>query len=221
MHAMRWVCSRNFRRFAALVALATLSVLFAGLAALVTFGRSVEFDKSLLMALRVPGRPDDPLGPPWLEEAARDITALGSNTVLILLLIGACCYLVLQQKWRTALFLVLASSSGGVTSFLLKAGFDRPRPALLAQQAEVYTSSFPSSHAMVSAVTFLTLGALLARSEAAMRLKAFLLSMALVLTVIVGASRVYLGVHWPSDVVAGWAAGTAWALAAWMLARPL
>jgi undecaprenyl-diphosphatase len=221
MHAMRWVCSRNFRIFAALAALATLSVLFAGLAALVSCGRSVEFDKSLLMALRVPGRPDDPLGPPWLEEAARDITALGSNTVLILLLIGACCYLVLQQKWRTALFLVLASSSGGVTSFLLKAGFDRPRPALLAQQAEVYTSSFPSSHAMASAVTFLTLGALLARSEAATRLKIFLLSMALVLTLTVGTSRVYLGVHWPSDVVAGWAAGTAWALAAWMLARPL
>lgn len=218
---MRWVCSHAFRIRAVLVAIATLSFAFVALAALVTFGRSVKFDKSLLMALRVPGRPDDPLGPPWFEEAARDITALGSNTVLILLLIGACCYLVLQQKWRTALFMALAVSSGGATSFLLKAMFDRPRPNLLAQQAEVFTSSFPSSHAMVSAVTFLTFSALLARSEAARRLKVFLVSSALVLTLTVGASRVYLGLHWPSDVVAGWAAGTAWALGAWMMARLL
>ncbi|HEX5788224.1 MAG TPA: phosphatase PAP2 family protein [Woeseiaceae bacterium] len=217
----QWIGSHELAVLGALLGVALLIFGFVRLAALATGEGQLEIDARLLMALREPEKPDDPLGPAWVEEAARDITALGSTTVLALLLIAACCYLLLRQKWRTALFVLLAILGGAAMSFFLKSGFDRPRPDLVAHQAQVFTSSFPSSHAMASAVTFLTLGALLARAEPSRRLKAYIMGTAALLTLIVGASRVYLGVHWPSDVLAGWVAGAAWALAAWLLARLL
>ena len=103
-------------------------------------------------------------------------------------------------------------------STLLKIGFDRPRPDLVPHEAIVYTASFPSGHAMLAAVVYLTLGALLARVQPRRLLKLYLLGLAILLTVAVGASRVYLGVHWPTDVVAGWAVGAAWALLCWAAA---
>jgi undecaprenyl-diphosphatase len=221
VRVMHWLGSHELAVLIGLLVVAILVAGFIRLAALATGDAEIEVDTELLMGLRVPGRPDDPLGPAWLEEAARDITALGSTTVLALLLIAACCYLLLRQKWRTALYVALAILGGAAMSFFLKSGFDRPRPDLVAHHAEVFTSSFPSSHAMASAVTFLTLGALLARTEPNRRLKAFVMGTAALLTLIVGASRVYLGVHWPSDVLAGWVAGAAWALGTWLLARIL
>jgi undecaprenyl-diphosphatase len=179
------------------------------------------FDTRLLLAFREPGDPDDPFGPLWLEEAVRDLTALGSTSFLLLLVIASVGYLILLSKWRTALFLAVSIGGGVAAGFVLKAGFDRARPDLVAAQAEVFTSSFPSGHAMSAAVTFLTLGALLAGSHSRRRVRAFLIVTAALLTVLVGLSRVYLGLHWPSDVLAGWAAGAAWALAAWLLARKL
>jgi undecaprenyl-diphosphatase len=218
---MRWIGSHELAVLAALAALASLIVAFVKIAALIRGEKALEFDTEFLLGLRTPGDTANPLGPPWLEEAARDLTALGSTSVLLLIVFGACCYLLLHRKWRTALFVALSIMGGAALSFFLKSGFDRPRPDLVAHQAEVFTSSFPSSHAMASAVTFLTLGALLARSQSSLRLKAFLLGTAAFLTLVVGASRVYLGVHWPTDVIAGWAAGAAWAVGVWLLARQL
>jgi undecaprenyl-diphosphatase len=103
-------------------------------------------------------------------------------------------------------------------STLLKMGFDRPRPDLVPHGALVYTASFPSGHATLSAVVYLTLGALLARVQPRLVLKLYLLGLAILLTVMVGVSRVYLGVHWPTDVLAGWAVGAAWALLCWATA---
>jgi undecaprenyl-diphosphatase len=114
---------------------------------------------------------------------------------------------------------VLASVGGGIAlSSALKVGFERPRPDLVAHLVDVHTLSFPSGHAMVSAVTYLTLGALLAQIQAREGLKAYVLGVAVVLTLLIGLSRVYLGVHWPTDVVAGWCAGTAWAIGCWVIA---
>ena len=113
----------------------------------------------------------------------------------------------------------MATISGAVLSSLLKLGFDRPRPDLVPHLTHVYSASFPSGHAMVSAVVYLTLGTLLTRIVSGIWLKIFVMAVAVLLTGLIGLSRLYLGVHWPSDVLAGWAAGAAWALVWWTVAN--
>jgi undecaprenyl-diphosphatase len=148
---------------------------------------------------------------------ARDLTALGSFGVLALLTAAAVGYLVLAAKRHAAIAVLAAVAGGVVLSTALKLGFDRPRPDLVPHAVEVYTASFPSGHSMMAAVTYLTLGALLARVEGDWRLKLYWVGIALLLTLLVGFSRVYLGVHWPSDVLGGWALGATWALACWIV----
>jgi undecaprenyl-diphosphatase len=184
-------------------------------------GTTASLDEKILLALRSPVDAADPLGPLWFEEMARDITAFGGIGVLALFTALAAGFLVLQRKRRTAIYLLVATGGGIVVSILLKAGFDRPRPDLVPHGQAVYTSSFPSGHSMLSAVTLLTIGALLASAQPNLRLKIYLLSVAVLLTLLVGFSRVYLGVHWPTDVLAGWTAGAAWALLCWVGAEHL
>jgi undecaprenyl-diphosphatase len=192
----------------------TVSLLaFLAIADEVMEGETGAFDETLLLALRVPGNQHDPLGPRWLEQAAGDVTALGSVTVLALITLAAIGFLLADGKPRTAM-LVFASVGGGtLLSTLLKLGYGRPRPDLVPHGVEVYTASFPSGHALGAAVVFLTLGALLSWSQPSRRIKVYILTTAVLLTILVGVSRVYLGVHWPTDVLAGWTIGAAWALA--------
>lgn len=192
---------------------------FAGIADEVMEGNTHAVDRAVLLALRTPGDPADPLGPGWLEEVFRDVTALGGNVVLTLVTLGVAGFLALARRRREAGLIVAAVATGLALSFLLKSGFDRPRPDLVSHGTVVYTHSFPSGHSMLSAVTYLTLGALLARQQTRRRLKAYVLGMAVLLTGLVGLSRIYLGVHWPTDVLAGWAAGASWALLCWLVAR--
>ncbi len=174
-------------------------------------GDTLTIDTSILMAFRAPGDPSSPIGPAWLQEAARDVTALGSFSLLTLLVVVVAAYLLLTGKVRTAWFLTLSVVSGATISTVLKSLFDRPRPSLEGV-ARTFTSSFPSGHATISAVVYLTLGAMLAELAPTLRLKVFYVSVAVWLTVVGGVSRVYLGVHYPTDVLAGWSLGTAWAL---------
>jgi len=139
--------------------------------------------------------------------AARDITALGGPTVLTLFTAAACLFLVLDGKKHMALFVFGSIASGLLLSNLLKDSFDRPRPDIVPHEVYAASYSFPSGHSMLSAITYLTLGAMLARSHERKLLKAYFLLTAVVLTVLVGITRVYLGVHWPTDVLAGWTAG--------------
>jgi undecaprenyl-diphosphatase len=195
--------------------------LFVALAGEVLEGDTRAFDEWLLLAMRSGSDLSDPIGPLWFEELARDVTALGSVGLLTFLTLAVAGFLWLEDKGRAGLFLIAAIAGGLAVSMLLKAGFDRPRPELVPHGSHVYTSSFPSGHSMMSAVVYLTLGALLARFQRSRRLKAYVLGLAALITFCVGASRVYLGVHWPTDVLAGWTAGAAWALACWMVARHL
>ncbi len=179
------------------------------------------FDTEILLAFRQAGHPDVPLGPLWLQGAMRDITSLGSSTVLVLIVAAVIVYLLLIRKAGTALFILVAVAGGQALSSLLKAGVDRPRPDLVSHLVTETSLSFPSGHAMVSAVTYLTLGSLAARFLPGRTTKIFVLCLAVLTTLLVGVSRIYLGVHWPSDVLAGWCAGFAWAMLCWLAARLL
>jgi undecaprenyl-diphosphatase len=186
-------------------------------------GEARGFDESILLALREPGDPTNPLGPAWLEHALLDITALGGYVILSMLVIGVAIYLIAAGKRGTALLVVGAVGSGTLLSETLKFGFARPRPDLVAHLAEVQSASFPSGHAMISAIAYLTLGVLLTRAHKQRRTKIIIMSYAILLTLMIGLSRIYLGVHWPTDVLAGWALGAAWSslwwLGAWQLQR--
>ncbi|MGQ9365519.1 phosphatase PAP2 family protein [Azospirillum sp. ST 5-10] len=192
---------------------------FVVLADEVAEGETQAFDRAVLLALRTAQDPSDPLGPRWLEELGRDMTALGSMGFLTLLTLAVIGYLAMRRLWRAIALLVVSVGGGMLVSTVLKMVFERPRPDLVPHGAYVYTASFPSGHSMMSAVTYLTLGALLARIEPNPRIKAYVLTMAAVVAVLVGISRVYLGVHWPTDVLAGWTVGAGWALAVWLVAR--
>ena len=174
-------------------------------------GEMEAFDRSILLMFRDPANPDLVIGPPWMHEMVRDITALGSFSLLGLIVLGVCAYLYLARMRSAALFVLVSVLGGTLLSTVLKMGYNRPRPDLTTM-SEQFTASFPSGHAMLSAVTFLTLGALLARFAPTRRLQVLSLCGALLLTLLVGLSRLYMGVHYPSDILAGWCLGSAWAL---------
>ncbi len=194
---------------------------FAELADAVLEGETAAIDRALLLALRSPGNPADPLGPRWLAEMGRDVTALGGVAVLTLLTLLVATFMALRRLWHAAWLLLAAVGSGILVSTLLKIAFERPRPDLVPHGSLVSTASFPSGHSMMAAVVYLTLGAMLARVEPDRRVKVFVLAAAVLLTLLVGVSRVYLGVHWPTDVLAGWTVGAGWALLFWLLTRAL
>jgi undecaprenyl-diphosphatase len=190
---------------------------FIELADEVDEGETRAIDERVILAFRSADI-SDPVGPAWFEEAVRDLTSLGSNTVLAAAVLTVVGFLLLQRDWRAALFTFAATGSGLLASFVLKEFFDRPRPDLIPHEVMVFTPSFPSGHAMISAVVYLTLASLVTRLMQRRRLKIYAMTVAIVLTAMIGLSRVYLGVHWPSDVLAGWMAGASWALVCWLVA---
>ncbi len=204
---------------AALVVLAAGAFGFAELAEVVTEGEAQTVDERLLLVFRNADDLNDPVGGAGVEEAVRDLTALGGTlltTLLTLLVVG---YFVLDRRPRAAAFLMGAVAGGVAVTFALKLGFDRPRPDLVAHAMQTLSPSFPSGHATTAAVVYLTLGALLARVLPQRRLKMYVVAITIGVTLSVGVSRIYLGVHWPTDVLAGWTLGAAWALACWFLER--
>jgi len=218
-HGWRWLLTRvEPRTLAVLGAITGCLWIFVALADEVSEGGTHAFDETLLLALRNPADPADPLGPPWLEEAMRDVTALGGVGILAAITLAVAGFLWLARD-RRAMWLVLASVGGGqALSTLAKHGFDRPRPDLVPHGMVTYTASFPSGHSMMAAVTYLTLAAMVARVQPTPALKAYVLGWSVALVLAIGVSRVYLGVHWPTDVLAGWTAGAGWALACWLVA---
>jgi len=217
--SLRWIGGRELSVLVVLFALMGALWGFVELADEMLDGETGEFDRVILLSLRDSADPSNPIGPPWAEEMGRDFTALGSNAILILLTLAVIGYLALERKKRIALVVLVATLGALGASHLLKQGFDRDRPDLVPHGMRVYTASFPSGHAMLAASTYLTLGALLARIQQRRRIKAYILLVAISITLLVGVSRVYLGVHWPTDVIAGWTAGAGWALMCWLLAR--
>lgn len=177
-----------------------------------------RLDQSILLAMREPGDTADPIGPPLVEEMARDLTALGGGTILTGVTLVSFGIAVFAGRLRLALLGLVSVIAGSLMMNLLKHGYDRPRPGLVEHGTVVHNASFPSGHAMMSAMIYLTLGILLARTQAKHRVRVFIVAISVVIALLVGVSRVYLGVHWPTDVVAGWALGGAWAVLFWLVA---
>jgi undecaprenyl-diphosphatase len=185
----------------------------------VTEGESQGADDAILLFFRSKTQKADPIGPAWVEEMARDLTALGGITALSLVTIATIGFLLLARKPRVAGFVTLSVLGAQLLSSALKYLIGRPRPELVPHLSHVFSASFPSGHSMLSTAVYLTLGALLARIQTSLAIKAYILGWALLLPALVGLSRVYVGVHWPTDVLAGWAAGAAWAALCWLLAH--
>ena len=208
--------------------LAVLSALFVAATGVLVFVEVADdmteadgqaFDHHVLALMRPyaddPGRP---WGPWWLKEAAADITALGGISVLGLFALIVIVFLVAQRKWLSAVLLPLGLAGGVALSEGLKAVFERERPPVAVQAVETINASFPSGHALLSAVFYLTVAVMLTRAFPQKRLKALVLGVGVLLALLVGVTRIYLGAHWASDVIAGWAVGAAWAMVLWLAA---
>ena len=196
-----------------------LLFVFVILAGEIAEGETQAFDVMILKALRKPDDPSKPLGPAWLEDSLLDLTSLGGSTVLGLVIFAVVGFLVLQTRYRTALVVAITAISGELVSAVMKQTFNRPRPTVVPHLRDVYTTSFPSGHAMESAIIYLTLGAILMRVTESRLTKLYCLGMAVLLTLLVGVSRVYLGVHYPTDVIGGWIIGFVWASICWLAAQ--
>jgi undecaprenyl-diphosphatase len=203
------------------VALLAMIWIFARLADEVREGDTRQFDEWVLSSLRQEGDPSQLKGPRWVTWGAEDITALGGPTVLGLTVLAVTGYLFLQGLYRNGLFIFVASTGGWVLNWLLKAAFARARPDVVPHLREVVSSSFPSGHALTSAAVYLTLGALLMRIAEGRLAKYYCIAIAMFVTFLVGVSRVFLGVHYPTDVIAGWLIGMSWALLCWVVERTL
>lgn len=219
--ALRWLGKHQLGTLLSLFTVAFGVFCFVAIADEVHEGDTREIDRAILLAFRNPSDPSDPLGGRVVEEMGRDVTALGGATVLTLLTVSVVGYLLLIKKPLAALFVTVSVLGALGLSSGLKDLFERPRPDLVTRLAYVVTSSFPSGHSMLSAAVYLTLGSLLARMQKNLVVKAYLLLWAAFLTCLVGVSRVYVGVHWPTDVLAGWSAGAAWASGCWLIAGAL
>lgn len=194
---------------------------FLGLADEMVEGETQAIDRRVMLALRTPGDLNNPIGSHGVEEAVRDITALGGTTLVVVVTLVAVLAFLFHKKRIHALVMAGAVMAASVSSNLTKDLFSRPRPDLVPHEVFVYSGSFPSGHSTMSTAAFLTLAMLIASLEMKRRSKALALTLAVLIVVGVGFSRVYLGVHWPSDVLAGWCLGAGWALVGWLALRLL
>src|SRR3954452_24331150 len=174
---------------------------FVSLAGEVTEGDTQAFDTRILRALRDPADPSKPIGPAWIENSLLDLKEVGGSTVLGLVTVFVLGFLVLQTRYRTAVVVAITSISGEVLNAVMKQLFNRPRPTVVPHLRDAFSTSFPSGHAMESAIVYLTLGAILMRVSDSPLTKLYCIGTAVLLTILVGVSRVYLGVHSPTDVI--------------------
>jgi undecaprenyl-diphosphatase len=200
-------------RLLALALLLLLGIgLFAALAGEVREGESMGIDEGILRALRDPHDPARIRGGDWVQHAALDVTSLGSHAVVILVLAAAVVFLLLVRKPASALLTLLAGAGGIWWNGVLKHLFHRVRPTVVPHLVAVDSASFPSGHALLSATVYLSIAVLLARVVRGRLLKLYVIAVGTLLTLLIGFTRLLLGVHYPTDVLAGWLAGGLWAL---------
>lgn len=201
------------------IVIAALVVAFVGLASGVLSAATEPIDHAILQALRTDA--SDPAGPAWLERTMVNLSALGSTAVATLLVCTAALFLLLDHRPRQAFLLIGATVIAAIGLTALKQAIGRERPSIVEHIEVVNGLSFPSGHTLIAAVLYPTLGMLIASNLRQRHLKVFVFVVAALLALIVGFTRVYLGVHYPSDVLGGWLLGLAFALAAGMVIHTL
>ena len=185
-------------------------MLFAALAAQFLRGEEA-LARALLLGLPAPFDTGPPIGPRWLADLARDVSALGSAGVVAAFTAAVLGYLIVTRRMGPVRFIVLSIGTGAVGGYLLKFFFDQIRPHhLIDAGGTILNSSFPSGHALIAALFYLTIAVILARGQPSWWVRLYVFAVAGGITILVGVSRVYLGVHWPTDVIAGWAVGAGW-----------
>jgi undecaprenyl-diphosphatase len=200
---------------AAAVALAVLIVAVLGDA--IEDGAQFSFDRAILLWARGGSAHGVPIGPDWFRAAMVDITAIGGVTVLVLMVLLVAGFLALGRHWLTLSLVLGGTISGSIAVSIVKGLVGRARPMVTDHLVTVVSESFPSGHAANSAIAYLTMATLLSQLVEGRAARRYLFAAAALIVTLIGASRVYLGVHWPSDVLAGWAFGTLWAVAWWAI----
>lgn len=213
--------SRVIRILVNLFILVTAILVFTFVAKEVTGGDTQKFDNWMLDNLREDGSLKSPIGPEWLTDLMIDITALGGATIIFMITSAVFFYLMIQKKYEFMWLILFATISGALLSLGLKELFARERPPDVFHLLTVKSLSFPSGHAMMSSIVYLTQGALLAKVQSNKNTRIYILLVAILLVFLIGISRIYLGVHYPTDVLAGWSAGLAWASLCWLAAKYL
>jgi len=197
------------------VAMAVLPIALVG--ALIDHGSRFAFDRAILLAARDGTMHGTPVGPAWLAQAMVDVTALGGPTILAIAVALTCGFLAIRRRWVTIWLVLGATVTGSLAVALAKGLVARPRPELTDHLVTISSASFPSGHAANSAIIYLSIATILMQIVEGRAARSYILAAATLLVVAIGCSRVYLGVHWPSDVLAGWSFGILWAIAWWML----
>jgi undecaprenyl-diphosphatase len=189
------------------LALVTLAAAgFALIARAVVEGQTQQFDDAILTWMGNNGAP-------WLDVAALELTALGARIVVYMVVLVASAFLWQSRHHYSAALLWVSVIGAGLINSVLKISFNRPRPDVFPWRTQhVGLASFPSGHAMTSIVVYGTLAFLIARLAPTKWLRRLVWTVAMLVVVTVGLSRLYLGVHYPSDVLAGFVIGGAWAI---------
>jgi len=202
-----------------IIAIAALLVGFIGLASGVLSAATEPFDHAILQALRT--EVSDPYGPAWLERTVVNLSALGSAAVTSLIVCVGALFFLLDKRPRQAILLAGVTSLAALGMTGLKLLIGRERPTIVEHIEVIRGLSFPSGHTLIAAVLYPTLGMLIASNLRQRHLKVFVFVVAALLALIVGLTRVYIGVHYPSDVLGGWLLGLAFAIAAGLVVQSL
>ena len=213
--------SREIKILVNLFILVTALLVFSYVAKEVIRGETQQLDEWLLNYLRADETIKSPIGPTWFTRLMTDITALGGATIIFMITAAVVFYLLIQKHYEFMWLILIATIGGAILSFGLKELFARERPPLIYHLLTVKSLSFPSGHATMSSIVYLTQGALLAKVQANKNLRVYILLVAIILVFLIGISRIYLGVHYPTDVLAGWSVGLAWASLCWLAAKYL
>jgi undecaprenyl-diphosphatase len=219
--ALAWLSQKDLRLQLELLAFAGLAWMFFAIADAVKENETKSIDEVILLALRADPAGKDPVGPPWLEYAMRDLSALGGGPVATLITVLVVGYLLIDRKPRLAIMLSVCALGTWAVMAAFKDLYARGRPVLIEPMYGAAGFAFPSGHASIAAALYVTLGFLIASHLPRRALRLYVIGVGAFLALLVGFTRVYIGVHYPSDVVAGWTVGLAWALLCGLVSRRL